>query len=257
MVNSGKEEEAKNRVRNGESANATTASLQLVLDDGSKVTVTSATPLYVASSQGRAQLMQFLLDNGANPNLRTGEGFTPLMVACKRGNLELATLLLKSGADVNMASPKGASPLSSAVLFGDPDLVDLLLTKGASPNPPGDNPLLISMAAPSIAARAANKEYDTQLFTQSYTRVVKSLLTAGANPNKQSGFGGILHVAVGLAPIDVIQMLLDAGATVSGKTVADSPEIKFARESRRNDVVKLLTQAWIKQHSKIDSDRPT
>ncbi len=83
------------------------------------------TALYIAVQFQRAQLVQVLLDHGADPNAITREGpeharseTTPLMRAIVHANVPVAKLLISRGADVNLGSDwwhgKRYSPLALA-----------------------------------------------------------------------------------------------------------------------------------------------
>ena len=51
------------------------------------------TPLHLAVSQGKFDMVKALLDGGAEPNVLTTKGKTPLDFATQRGDTALATLL--------------------------------------------------------------------------------------------------------------------------------------------------------------------
>ena len=48
---------------------------------------------------GHSALCRILLENKANPNLKTKMGNTPLMCAANSGNIDIVRLLLKFNAD--------------------------------------------------------------------------------------------------------------------------------------------------------------
>jgi len=67
------------------------------------------TPLLVAISNGKNEIAQLLLENGANPNARSinldtpsEEGITPLIRAISKGDEQLVQLLLDSDANPNI-----------------------------------------------------------------------------------------------------------------------------------------------------------
>lgn len=117
--------------------------------DGSKVTdmladpsisvntrdVTSGqTALHIVVQKRNAIWVQFLIQNGANPNIADVRGQTPLMLAVTLGFVEGADALLNGGARVDTANDTGETPLISAVHRRDLPLIRLLLKAGANPD---------------------------------------------------------------------------------------------------------------------------
>jgi ankyrin repeat protein len=87
----------------------------------------------VSAAQGRhADLVQLLLDKGANVNAKSKGGNTALHTGALQGGLKVVQLLLKAGADPNAVNDSGESPLHMAV-SGDADIerVKLLVQSGS------------------------------------------------------------------------------------------------------------------------------
>lgn len=61
-------------------------------------------------------IARFLLDKGANPDTKDFTGLTPLMSAVNSGNLELVELLLEKGADRNITENNGKTALDFALV---------------------------------------------------------------------------------------------------------------------------------------------
>lgn len=53
-------------------------------------------PAYFACANNNYQILQILLDNGANPNMKWGNDTTLLMLACSKGHVEIVQLLLRN-----------------------------------------------------------------------------------------------------------------------------------------------------------------
>jgi hypothetical protein len=94
-----------------------------------------------------AERVKKLLEEGADPNIRDGDGNTPLHFAASKGCAEVARLLLEHGADPNAQDKSGETPLHVAASMGHVDVVRLLLERGADPsirNREGKTPLDIA-----------------------------------------------------------------------------------------------------------------
>ncbi len=95
---------------------------------------TGDTGLHVVTARRDVLWVRFLLQRGANPNIRNNEGVTPLQLATRLGFLEGAEELLKKGAQVNVADSQGETPLMAAVHQRNVALVRKLLEEGADPD---------------------------------------------------------------------------------------------------------------------------
>ncbi len=60
------------------------------------------------------QIVRILLKAGANPNVRTDEGYTPIMMASGWGNTPIVMELLAAGADISLKNRKGKTALQIA-----------------------------------------------------------------------------------------------------------------------------------------------
>jgi ankyrin repeat protein len=58
-------------------------------------------PLFLAASEGKLDVVRYLLDEGANVNARESSGSTPLAEAAYYGHVDVIKELLLRGADIN------------------------------------------------------------------------------------------------------------------------------------------------------------
>lgn len=96
--------------------------------------LTQSTALGLAVQNGKALAVVALLDSGADPNIKMGEGgYTPLMVAANLGELSAAQVLLQYGANVDAVNNGGLTALMIAAANNKPNLFALIIKSGADP----------------------------------------------------------------------------------------------------------------------------
>jgi serine/threonine-protein phosphatase 6 regulatory ankyrin repeat subunit B len=76
-------------------------------------------PLSLASGQGHLEVVCFLLDHGAEIDLRGHNGGTALMWACANGHVDVAQALLTRGGDPAVRDHVGLTALIEASRAGD------------------------------------------------------------------------------------------------------------------------------------------
>ena len=75
---------------------------------------TFGTLLYVACEKGYTDIVQLLLDKGANVNQPANQyDWTPLMIASQKGNDEIVKILLAAGANPNQMEKDGETALGT------------------------------------------------------------------------------------------------------------------------------------------------
>jgi ankyrin repeat protein len=125
-----------------------------------------ATPLMVASINGRVEVMRVLLAAGARVHLGDSDGRTALMHASYNGQVEAIRVLLAAGAQINQVDAIGGTALMAASAQGQVEAIRVLLAAGTQINhldAHGQTAILAASAAGHVQA-------------------VKALLAAGADP---------------------------------------------------------------------------
>ncbi len=179
---------------------------------------TGATALHWACLEGWTNVVQALLEEGLDPDIRETEtGYTPLHMAAWKGHNLSVRLLLKHGARVDIRdNVYGNTPLFWANAYGQYSTVALLVTNGADitlTNRLGYNvmhvaarekytPLIqyyLSLGMPAETVHAGSGLTPVMIAAhQGHVPVMRLLLTNGADPlrtNKQ----GLSAVDMGLA----------------------------------------------------------
>ncbi len=210
--------------------------IDLLLDAGAEINLAAHghdTPLGLAARIGDTELMQHLIDRGADVN-GAPDADTPLVSAAKDGCVESVRFLLDHGADVN-AEARDYTPLIAGARYANEPFVPIariLLDAGADVNK------ATWKYTPLIAAvKAANRDD------------VRFLLEAGADVNKTAeGYTPLIVAAMIGCNQDIVRLLLDAGADVNAKTGFYTPLIG-AVESGNIEIVRMLLEAGADVHA--------
>jgi ankyrin repeat protein len=163
-------------------------------------------PLCRAVQQGDINLVrQLLSSDGIDVNQGDCDKETPLHWAALRGYVEIAKILLAAGADPDRYDAYGFTPLHWAVRGGCTGMVNLFVSGKKS------------MRALLLAqhARLGKSSYARELPESVFRQIFDLLKKTYATVDKKDMYGYTpLHVAAGRACIQMVQILLDAGANV-------------------------------------------
>jgi 26S proteasome non-ATPase regulatory subunit 10 len=92
------------------------------------------TALHWAASSGSFEIVQFLIDQGAEADKADASGWTPLHIAVSAGHENVVRELIGAGADINRTNDKGITPLHYAASKSRIDIGRLLISRGANYN---------------------------------------------------------------------------------------------------------------------------
>ncbi len=108
---------------------------QMLMFAGANVRATTRlgtyTPLFLASQQGHAAVIEALVEAGSDIKSGTPNGTSPLMVAAAAGKVDAVRVLVDAGADVNAKDGvRSQTPLMYAAAANRADVIALLASKG-------------------------------------------------------------------------------------------------------------------------------
>ncbi len=199
------------------------------------------TALSIASTMGQPQIVEALLNKGADINYRDNNSFTALHSAVRDSEygedqaqrtraVETVKVLLAHGADpnarlhqekptvraLNELQFEGATPILLAAEVNNLEVIKVLVAAGADPNIPtayGTTALMLAAGAGTDVQRARSiEERGMAVETARY------LLDHGADVNAVGEFGWTpLHCAAYQGLTDVIELLVDRGAKTETK----------------------------------------
>ena len=185
--------------------------------------------LHFAVQEGHADVVEVLIDAGADIDAKSSEGCTPLHYACKNGKLAIVKVLVKAGADVCMTYSTGTTCLKVASGNGHTETVRYLV------------------GLPEVDVNAANNRSWTSLHSavkrnnKSHPEVVQVLIDAGADMEAKNEKGrSPLLVASAFGKLDAVKLLVEAGAKVCATDSQGDTCLILAANFGHTDIVRYL-----------------
>ena len=90
------------------------------------------TPVYIASYINRFDIVKYLIEKGADPNIPTKYQWTPLCRAIEKGHVDVSKYLIDHGANVNYSFDNGHTIMHTAALNHRYETIKHLYQNGAS-----------------------------------------------------------------------------------------------------------------------------
>ncbi|KAL1966752.1 hypothetical protein VTN77DRAFT_3949 [Rasamsonia byssochlamydoides] len=215
--------------------------IQLLLDNGADVNSGCGnSPLLAAAIKGHKEAVRVLLkQRDIDINFENSQNQTPLLVASQKGHTEVVRLLLEeNGIDINFHNGDGRTPLCEAVFVGNEDVVHLLLKRSdIQPN------IRILFPRPFL-------DWFTG-FTPLYyavvarqTGIVRILLRYPAvDLNVRDRWQKtLLHAAVHSADDRIVRMVLERGVEVDPCDMDGRTPLSYASEGGYITIVQLLLE---------------
>lgn len=193
-------------------ANNNVSTIQTALNNGANINCINGvhTPLLVAINYKNVAMVNYLLNKGADPNLKVmtwdGRIILPINEAIQNSKIDpssnkIVQLLVNAGANVNDVNQDGISPLEIATYDPPtPQMVNYLISKGANVNQTnylGSTALMTNAKRPNLT------------YTEAKLQIARTLLKAGTDPSVVNNHGKTaLQYAIDSNFTEMINLLL-------------------------------------------------
>ncbi|PWU04819.1 MAG: hypothetical protein C5B43_04085 [Verrucomicrobia bacterium] len=201
------------------------------------------TLLHWAVREEKRDIVELLLKEGVDPNVRDKYGKTPLQWGVKETGYGLTKLLLEYGARVNEQDDSGHTVLHTAIEANNMDLVKLLLKNEA-------NLIIRDVQGSTLYDWAVEKEFHDFLNAFSLLHWIikngdiedlKYALEKDLNINQKDEKGRTaLHLGLLRGDINVIELLLDKKADPNIQDKNGKTALHSAMEKGDLDIINLL-----------------
>jgi ankyrin repeat protein len=236
--------------------------------------------LFRAVEWAHLGVVRALLELGANPNERDRFQRTPLFLAAAKGYTEVLETLLNSGADVNVTGSDGRTVmihLAAEKVSSDERVLDLLLKKRADLEVKDEHErtallwaaatgkttmvkVLLESQGQKADIKARNHRNKTAVHLaadNNHVETLKLLLEKGADPSAKShGDWTPLHNAAYGGYEEIVDVLTSTNADINARTNRGKTPLHWAAEKGYIKVVKLLLKRRdIQWNSKDNSEQ--
>ncbi len=222
------------------------------------------TPVLLIAAERSTKVARYLIENGADVNVKGEHGVTALMLSLYKPNpeyiktfdaryakslienpgftynSELTKLLIAKGADVNAKAITGETALMAASMRGYLDIVKLLIKNGAKVNAKsnyGQTSLMLSVYG-------------------DYVKVFKLLVKNGADMHIKNEEGTTLLMgASNIGSFKITKYLIKKGADVNAKNKKGETALMWACSEGHIDIVRLLIKKGADINAKDKNER--
>ncbi|KAJ5902932.1 hypothetical protein N7495_003460 [Penicillium taxi] len=204
--------------------------------------VDGKTPLHNASISGFQNIVGFLIEKGANIEAIDKNGETPLHKASTLGKQKVVEFLIENGANIEAADVDGKTSLHNASISGFQDIVEFLIENGANIE----------------AADVNGKTPLHKASTLGKQKVVEFLIEKGANIEATDKHGDKpLHKASILSEQNIVEFLIEKGANIeTTNKYGETPLHKASTLGEQNIVEFLIENGANIEAADVDGKTP-
>ncbi len=210
--------------------------MQFLMDQGADMgypSVRGDTALHAAVEWDQPEAALFLLDQGFIIDIKNGSACSALHLAAEKNKIKMARLLLDHGASLDITDKRRWTPLHIAVDSNHLDMIQLLLNRGANisaPDKVGDTPLLLAIQ---------KKEEKAALLMIAKDPDLSVVNEKGEGPLYLASRNGLLSV---------VKSLLDKGAPVDTDDDLGQTPLYAALQKDHYELARLLAEKGADLH---------
>ena len=233
----------------------------------------------ITKQRQKIGLVKLLIKLGADPNVRVNnvDGGSALITSCYSSNYEIAKYLLNHGADVNIRDNYDDTPLMyCGFISGRADIAELLLQHGADvnvKNEDGDTTLMFSCAKAFIDIVKLVLRYDADVnirnndgmtalmhscrIENADINIVKLLLKRDAEVDVQDKGGRTaLIIAINGGHLDIAELLLQHDANPNIHDIVGGTALSYAIQRGYTKIAKLLIPKTLQEMEQHPTPTP-
>ena len=186
------------------------------------------TPLNLAAYQGKADIVEVLLDMGADMNIGDNENSQPVHNAAVAGHIPVLELLLARGVNIESKDDNGVTPFLFACSYRQLETARYLLDKGADLKATNNN----GFQALLYAVIGGNVE------------LVQMLIDRKVDVNQKTDDQGItpLFSAASFGRDEIFRLLIDNGAKINIKDIHGATPLSWALNPFSIEEARLLIE---------------
>ena len=181
-----------------------------------------------AAKKGDIEAVKQHLVVGTDVNTKDSSGWTPLHLAAGQGHKKIVKLLIAKSANINAKDDKGRTPLDRAEEEENKEITDHLRKHGGK-------------TGKELKESAAVKESIHAAVRYGNIEAVKQHLAAATDVSLRNKNGDTpLNYGAFLGHMEIVELLVENGANVNSKGLADWTPLHLAAQNNKEQIVQLL-----------------